>query len=203
MKFKAALLTLALCSFTMQSRAADAPYIGQYDPETECEAAASDPICAYKTWFYCRISDDTNMCDYIMGKGRELNSQDQPWTFPLTQLMVNTLDVYHYAFIGTKKVTAERFGSNASAAARRLVGTVEVMDTYGDPDHPEIAYIGSEFYTQAESGRWRIVGWTMKVEGGEGDLPCLNQQDAGDDTCKLKVDDIPSWADQLRAGKLK
>lgn len=202
MRFKAAVLALALCSIVTHGRAQDVPpYLGQYDPEAECSAPAANPLCAYKTWFYCRIVDNDEMCDYIMGKGRLQQWEEEPWALPLSDMMHDTLDVYGYAFIGTQKVTAERLGPNPSKAAQRLIGSTEVMDTYGDPEKPGIAYIGSEFYAQTR-GRWRIVGWTIAVEGGDGDLPCGEPED-DDDSCKIKLDDIPTWAERLRDGKLK
>ena len=204
MRFKAAVLALALwCSVTHSLAEEAPPYIGQYDPDAECAGPASNPVCAYKTWFYCRIVDNDEMCDYIMGQGPRKQWEEEPWTLALSDMMHNTLDVYGYAFIGTQKVTAERLGPNPSKAAQRLIGATEVMDTYGDPEKPGIAYIGSEFYAQTSRGRWRLVGWSIDVEGGEAELPCDDPQDADDDTCKIKLDDIPTWAERLRAGKLK
>ena len=203
MRVKVAVLALALWSFAAHGHAEDAPsYIGPYDPEEECAAPAVNPVCAYKTWFYCRIVDNDEMCDYIMGRGRAQDWEDQPWAVPLSDMMQNTLDVYGYGFIGTQKVTAERLRPNASKAAQRLIGTTEVMDTYGDPEKPGIAYVGSEFYAQTSAGRWRIVGWAMTVEGGDAEVPCSDAADADDEACKMKVE-IPSWAELLRAGKLK
>ncbi len=202
MRFKVAVLVLALCSFAAHG-AEDAPaYLGPYDPEGECSAPAANPLCAYKTWFYCRIVDNGEMCDYIMGQGGLKPWTEEPWVLTLSDMMKNTLDVYGYAFIGTQKVTAERLGSNPSKAAQRLVGTTEVMDTYGDPEKPGVAYVGSEFYAETQPGRWRIVGWAIAVEGGEADLPCSDPQNS-DETCKMKLDDIPTWAERMREGKLK
>ncbi len=204
MKLKVAVLALALCGIAPHGHTEEAPpFIGDLDPEDECDGPVASPVCAYKTWFYCRLADDDQMCAYVMGQGRKQEWKDEPWSMPLSELMQGTIDVTGYAFVGTHKVTAERVGANPSKEARRLIGSTEVMDTYGDPQDPGTAYVGSEFYAETKPGQWRIVGWTLTTEGADADPPCSLPEEKNDPLCKIYVGEIPSWADLMRDGKLK
>ena len=173
--------------------------LGIYDPEASCKGPVETPACAYKTWFFCRISGMRDMCRHVLGKEPAKAWEDRPWLLPLSVLMSGPLALNGFAFIGSLKVDSERLGDAPAALKKRLLGTVEVMDTYVDPQRPDVAYVGSEFYTEAKPGEWVMVGWSMSGEGGTAPTECDAAAVKDDDICKLRVTGIKSWAEMLRS----
>jgi hypothetical protein len=197
---KIIIAAIAIALFAQPLRAADEPqFLGEFNPEDACKGPLSTPVCAYKTWFYCRIADEEEMCALVLGKGPAKPWHDEPWKYPLSTLMSGPMSVYGFGFIGSRKVTAERF--SGAKGAQKLLGSTEVMDTYSDPNDPNIAYVGSEFYAEKKPGEWHIVGWTIDVEGGKGELACEEPGSQGNDICKLRVKGLKSWANYMREKK--
>jgi hypothetical protein len=172
--------------------------LGMYDPEASCKGPVETPACAYKTWFFCRISGQRDMCRHVLGKAEAKNWEDRPWVLPLSILMSGPLALNGFAFIGSLKVDGERLANASDAVKARLLGTVEVMDTYVDPKRPDVAYVGSEFYTESKPGEWTLIGWSMSGEGGNAPTECDASSVKDDDICKLRVTGIKSWAQMLR-----
>ncbi|MBX7200173.1 MAG: hypothetical protein K1X51_12465 [Rhodospirillaceae bacterium] len=199
----AAAFSLALVS--AQAHAADAGQpLGIYDPEASCKSAVETPVCAYKTWFFCRIAGQRDMCRHVLGKEPAKDWEDKPWVLPLSVLMSGPLALNGFAFIGSLKVDRERLGDEAPDAVRKqLLGTVEVMDTYVDPQQPTVPYIGSEFYTETKPGEWKLVGWSIAGEGGKAPTECDAPAVKNDDICKLRVTGIKTWVQMLRSMKPK
>ena len=200
------LLAIIMMVATGAARAQDSPPrpIGQFDPEQSCGGPVSNPVCAYKTWFFCRVADRDDMCRLVLGKGEAKDWDDRPWVLPLSRLMAGPLAIYGYAFIGTRKVDAERLGNMPQRIKGRLVGSTEVMDTYADPSTPGVAYIGSEFYAEKKPGQWTLVGWSLNAEGGPVATECDDAKSKRDsEICKLRIDGITSWADMMRGQKGK
>ena len=173
--------------------------LGMYDPEASCRGPVETPACAYKTWFFCRISGQRDMCRHVLGKAEAKNWEDKPWVLPLSVLMSGPLALNGFAFIGSLKVDGERLTGASAPLKAQLLGTVEVMDTYVDPQHPDVAYVGSEFYTESKPGEWTLIGWSMSGEGGNAPTECDAAAAKTDDICKLRVTGIKSWAQMLRS----
>ena len=194
-------VTLALTS-PADAAASDDNFLGDFNPEDSCDGPVSSPVCAYKTWFYCRMADEDDMCHLVLGNGPEKKWAQEPWRLGLSDLMQGPLSVYGFGFAGAYKVTAERFGPGQDRIKRRLLGAYEVRDTYADPNDHHVAYIGSEFYAETKPGRWTLVGWTLDVEGGKGDVGCDDASGKNsDEICKLRIDGLKSWANLLRERK--
>lgn len=172
--------------------------LGLYDPEASCKGPVETPVCAYKTWFFCRISGQRDMCRHVLGKAEAKNWEDRPWVLPLSVLMSGPLALNGFAFIGSLKVDGARLDNASDAVKAQLLGTVEVMDTYVDPKRPDVAYVGSEFYTESKPGEWSLVGWSMSGEGGTAPTECDAAAVKDDDICKLRVTGIKSWTQMLR-----
>ncbi len=196
----------AMCAavFSAQVQAAGAPQpLGLYDPEAPCKSAVENPVCAYKTWFFCRIAGLRDMCRHVLGKEPAKEWEDRPWVLPLSVLMSGPLALNGFALIGSLKVDNERLGDAPAAVRKQLLGTVEVMDTYVDPKTPTVAYVGSEFYTEVKPGQWKMVGWSISGEGGSAPTECDDPAAKTDDICKLRVTGIKTWAQMLRDAKPK
>ena len=197
-----ALLAAALLSAPVLAGEAPQP-LGMYDPEASCKGPIETPACAYKTWFFCRIAGLSDMCRHVLGKAPAKEWEDRPWVLPLSVLMSGPLALNGFAFIGSLKVDNDRVGDAPAALKKRLMGTIEVMDTYVDPQRPDVAYVGSEFYREAKPGEWVMVGWSMSGEGGSAPTECDASAAKDDDICKLRVTGIKSWADMLRSATKK
>jgi len=195
----AALIAAPLASM----RAADLPAgpIGEFDPEQPCQGPVSTPVCTYKTWFFCRVADQDDMCKFVLGKGPQKKWEDKPWVLPLSQLIAGPLAIYGYAFIGSLKVDDVRLANAPAKIKRQLLGSYEVMDTYADPQTPGVAYIGSEFYAETKRGEWHIVGWSLDAEGGNAPNECEDAQNVDKDICKLRVKGLPTWLQMMRGPK--
>jgi hypothetical protein len=181
-------------------RAADLPMgpIGEFNPEQPCDGPVSNPVCTYKTWFFCRVADQDDMCKFVLGKGPQKKWEDRPWLLPLSQLIAGPLGIYGYAFIGSLKVDDVRLANASPKIKRQLMGSYEVMDTYADPQTPGVAYVGSEFYAETKRGEWHIVGWSLTAEGGDAPNECQDAQNVDKDICKLRVEGLPSWLQMMR-----
>lgn len=201
------LLAAVLCAAlgSAQVHAAEVPQpLGVYDPEASCKSAVENPVCGYKTWFFCRIAGLRDMCRHVLGKEPAKEWDDRPWVLPLSVLMSGPLAMNGFAFIGSLKVDRERLGDDATDAVRKqLLGAVEVMDTYVDPQRPTVAYIGSEFFAEVKPGQWKLVGWSITGEGGTAPTECDAPAAKNDDICKLRVTGIKTWAQMLRDMKPK
>jgi hypothetical protein len=193
-----AALVASLALQPLSAAEAQVAPLGKYDPEATCKGPVETPACAYKTWFFCRISGQRDMCRHVLGKTEAKNWEDRPWVLPLSVLMSGPLALNGYAFIGSLKVDGERLGGASDVVKAQLLGTIEVMDTYADPQKPNVAYIGSEFYTETKPDEWTLVGWAITGEGGTAPTECDAAAAKNDDICKLRVTGIKSWAQMLR-----
>ena len=199
--FRLALAALLVVAPLASVRAAGLPAggpIGEFDPEQPCDGPVSNPVCTYKTWFFCRVADMDDMCKFVLGTGPQKKWDDRPWLLPLSQLISGPLGIYGYAFIGSLRVDDSRLVNAPARVKRKLLGSYEVMDTYADPQTPGVAYIGSEFYAETKPGEWHIVGWSLSGEGGDAPNECQDAQNVDNDICKLRIDGSPSWLQMMR-----
>ena len=195
----AAALAALLISPPLYAEDAAPQPLGAYDPEASCKGPVENPVCAYKTWFFCRVSGQRDMCRHVLGKEPAKDWEDKPWLLPLSVLMSGPLALNGFAFIGALKVDNERLGDAPRPLRKQLLNTVEVMDTYVDPKQPTVAYVGSEFYAEARPGQWKLVGWSISGEGGTAPTECDDPAVKNDDICKLRVTGLKSWAQMLRS----
>lgn len=197
------LLAAALSATLFSAPLGAAEPLGMYNPEASCKSALENPVCGYKTWFFCRVAGLRDMCRHVLGKEPAKEWEDRPWLLPLSVLMSGPLAMNGFAFVGSLKVDGDRLDGASDAVKKQLQGTVEVMDTYVDPKQPTVAYIGSEFFAETKPGQWTLVGWSITGEGGTAPTECDDPAVKNDDICKLRVTGIKNWAEMLRSVKPK